>query len=137
MFDALLLGAVLETTGLGQRPMACLFPGQRQGEAPIEVVLTPRPSLKDIPGLYRVEMALNGATYLKAAAQPIAATEGRDVMVRATEGERTIYTVGIDDAGRAALNVLVTSNAEASGFETNRAGHCRGYERYIKKWTGL
>lgn len=137
MFSALLLGVFVDTAGIGQRPMSCLFPSQLQGEAPIEVVLTPRPSLKDIPGLYRVEMALNGVVRLKAAAQPIAATNGRDVMVRATQDETTIYTVGIDDMGRAALNVVQTGSADAATREATRTGHCREYERYIKRWTVL
>ncbi len=137
MFSALLFGAVFETEGLGQRPMACFFPAEIEGDVPIEVVLTSRPSLKDIPGLYRVEMALNGSLRLKASAQPIAATESRDVMVRAKENETTIYTVGIDDVGRAALNVQISQGGQDSAFEFTRNGTCQEHERYIKRWTVL
>lgn len=135
MVEALLLGALVETMGLGPRPLACSFPGERPDETAIEVEVTPRPSLKDIPGLYRVEMAVNGALRLPAAAQPITATKGQDVMIRAAQDRTTFYTVGIDAEGRAALNVMVTEDPDTEPREATRAGHCRNYRTLIERWS--
>jgi hypothetical protein len=137
MLEAMLLGAFLETQGLGPRPVACSFPGTEAEERAIEIVLTPRPSLKDVPGLYRVEMAVNGGARLRAAAQPIATTDGRDVLVQARSGSKTHYTVGIDAEGRAALNVMIDERPEAEPREAMRTGHCRNHEAYIERWSGL
>ncbi len=136
MLEALLLGAFLETQGLGPRPLACSFPGTEAEDRAIEIVVTPRPSLKDVLGLYRVEMAVNGGLRLKAAAQPIVTTDGQDVLVQARSGSTTHYTVGIDAQGRAALNVVIDERPEAEPREATRTGHCRNHERYIRRWSG-
>ena len=137
MVEALILGAMMETIGLGTRPMACTFPGTQVGEDAIEVVLTPRPSLKDLPGLYRVEMAVNGALRLPAAAQPITTTDQEDIMVRASDRPSRIYTVGVDAKGNAALNLLVRDDPNAAPHEAMRVGHCRNYQKALKKWSAL
>ncbi len=137
MLEALLLGAVIETAGIGPKPLACSFPGAYPGERAIEVTLTPRPSLKDLPGLFRVEMALNGGLRLPAAAQPITTTEGRDVLVRAGQTAGIHYTLGIDLEGHAALNMLVDGAPGEASREATRTGHCRNHESYIERWSGL
>lgn len=135
MLEVLLLGALIETPGLGPGPVDCSFPGTGPGEKAIEVTLTAKPSLKDLPGLYRVEMAVNGGLRLPAAAQPIASTDGRDVLVRASEGGDIHYTVGIDDEGRAAINVLVEDRKGETPREATRTGRCRNFEGYIERWS--
>ncbi len=137
MLEALLLGAVIETTGIGPKPLACSFPGAYPGEPAIEVTLTPRPSLKDLPGLFRVEMALTGGLRLPAAAQPITSTEGQDVLVRAGRAAGVHYTLGIDLEGHAAFNMLVHGSASEASREATRTGRCRNHERYIERWSAL
>ena len=137
MLEALLLGALAETLSPGTSPVACSFPAATADEPAIELVLIARPSLKDLPGLHRVEMSVNGAIRLQANAQPIVTTEGQDVLVRATLGDTTHYTVGIDAEGRAALNVMVEDGADEAGQDTIRTGHCRNHERYIERWSAL
>lgn len=137
MVTALILTTLIETLGLGPRPIACSFPGPPGQEVPIEVVIRPKPSLKDIPGLYRVEMTVNEVLKLHAAVQPIFTTETRDVMIRAAEGENTFYTVGLDDQGRAALNIMITSDPDTVPHEATRTGRCRDFERYIRRWSAL
>ena len=135
MFGALLLGAMVDTLEMGGRPVACTFPGRTYNEETIDVVLTPKPSLKDLPGLYRVEMAVNDRFSLSASAQPIAATDSQDVIVRARSDGEAVYTVGFDAAGNAALNILVRGATEADALEATRAGHCRNYERALERWS--
>jgi hypothetical protein len=137
MVTAMILTTLIETLGLGPRPLACSFPGPSSREIPIEVVVRPKPSLKDIPGLYRAEMIVNEILRLPAAAQPIITTETRDVMIRAAEGEHTFYTVGFDDRGRAALNIMITSDPDTVPHEATRTGRCRDFERYIQRWSAL
>lgn len=135
MFGALLLGALVDTIGVGGRPVACTFPGRTIEETSIEVVMTPKPSLKDLPGLYRVEMDVNGAFTLTAAAQPIRATDIQDVIVRGTRGDHTHFTLGFDANGQAALNIMVDDGPDQSPREATRAGQCRNYERAIQRWS--
>ena len=66
---------------------------------------------------------------------PITTTEARDVMVRAVDGANTFFTVGIDTAGRAALNILWAGDADAPAREVTLTGHCRNHERYLERWT--
>lgn len=133
MLGALLLGAFVETVGMDGRPVACTFHGRNETEAPIEVVLTPRPSLKDVPGLYRVEMAVNGTFKLAASAQPIVATDTNDVIVSAKHGGDTRYTIGFDESGNAALNILITD--DGPNRDATWVGHCRNHERVIHRWS--
>ncbi len=130
----LILLAMLETTGLGGREMSCTFPPDSPGDKPIEIVMQGKPSLKDLPGLYRVEMKING-NGLPAAAQPILATEGRDVIVRAATGNTTFYAIGFDDSGAAALNVVWAEAGAVPETQMTRTGHCRNFERYIHTWS--
>ena len=134
MSVGLVLLAMLEATGLGGREMHCTFPPDRQGDKPIEIVMQGRPSLKDLPGLYRVEMKING-NGIRAAAQPILGTESRDVLVRAATGDTTFYAVGFDDKGAAALNVVWAKAGENPETQMTRTGYCRNFERYIHTWS--
>ena len=134
MSVGLILLAMLETTAPGDREMHCTFPPDRPGDKAIEIVMQGRPSLKDLPGLYRVEMTING-NGIKAAAQPILGTEGRDVLVRAAAGDTTFYAVGFDDKGAAALNVVRTKEGQNPETQLTRTGYCRNFERYIHTWS--
>ncbi|MEM9031423.1 MAG: hypothetical protein AAGB18_02160 [Pseudomonadota bacterium] len=135
MFAVLLLGAMVETHEMGIRPMACTFPGRTYNEETIEVVLTPKPSLKDLPGLYRVEMAVNGTFKMSASAQPITATDTRDVIVRASGDGTAIYTIGFDAGGNAAFNVMMAGEGNSDPLEATRAGYCQNYERALERWS--
>ncbi len=134
MITALIATALIETFTPGPKPMACIFPASAQHERPIELRLTARPSLKDSPGLYRVEFDLGGSLRLFGAAQPMTATAGRDIIVRAVQDQTRFYTVGIDDQGAAALNVQDTASTAESARAQTRTGSCRNYQRYIDTW---
>lgn len=125
---------LLESFGLGPQPVACSFPAIEGDATSIEVVMHPRPSLKDLPGLYRVEMAVNGQLRLPAAAQPITTTPGRDILVRGVMDASVFYTVGFDSNGAAALNVMWAETGEGPPREITRTGSCTNYERVIDKW---
>ena len=97
MLVSLILTTLIESVTLAPRPISCSFPAETPGEKPIEIVMKARPSLKDLPGLYRVEMSVDKRK-LKAAAQPIVSTETRDVLVRANRNKTVYYAVGFDEA---------------------------------------
>ena len=121
--------------GLAQdSEMSCTFPPVEPGDVPIEVVMEGHPSLYDLPGLYRVEMEVNG-TGMRASAQPILATEKRDVVVRAAANEATLFALGFDDTGKAALDVVRAEAGQNPEPRIRRTGHCRNYERYIQTWS--
>ncbi len=130
----LILLAMIETTGFGDPKMHCTFPPDRPGDKAIEIVMQGRPSLKDLPGLYRVELKVNG-NGMKAAAQPILGTEEKDVLVRAATNETTFYAIGFDDRGLAALNVVWAEAGRNPETQMTRTGHCRNFERYIQTWS--
>ncbi|MBT8456197.1 MAG: hypothetical protein KJO15_08860 [Alphaproteobacteria bacterium] len=134
MLATLIVTTLLETLGLGPRPMTCSFVTTGPGDAAIEVVLHPRPSLKDTPGRYRVEMVVNDSLKLPASAQPIATTKGRDIMVRGVDRKDVFYTIGVDEQGNAALNVLWTKPVASAPREVTRVGTCRNHKRYIDQW---
>ncbi len=134
MITALIATALIETFTPGPKPMACTFPASAQNESPIELRLMARPSLKDSPGIYRVEFDVDNGLRLFGAAQPIASTAGRDIIVRAVQGKTRFYTVGIDDRGSAALNVQDTAMPRTTSPALTRTGSCRNFERYLDRW---
>ena len=136
MLTATLVTALIETFSLAPRPVHCTFPAARAHEAPIELRVTPRPSLKDRPGAYRVEFEIDGRLRLFGAAQPIPRTERRDAILRAVQNETRFYTLGIDDRGVAALNVLDTAETTVNSRDHTRSGRCQNYERYLDDWAG-
>ena len=126
---------LLESFGFGPQPVACSFPAIKGDETAIEVVMHPRPSLKDLPGLYRVEMAVNGDLRLPAAAQPLATTPSRGILVRGVMDASVFYTVGFDANGAAALNVMwANATEEGPPREITRTGRCTNYERIMDRW---
>ena len=103
-------------------------------EAPIRVLLEPKPSLKDQPGLYRVMMRMDGGIALKALAQPIPGTEDRDVMIRGRQGKVAMFTIGLRDDGAAAFNIQKRVRTDADVVKQTRTGACRGHELHINRW---
>ena len=68
MVNALILLVFIEFLANEGTAIRCEFPSPDMTEAPIRVLLEPRPSLKDQPGLYRVMMRMDNGTALKALA---------------------------------------------------------------------
>lgn len=134
MLAAFIVTTLLETLGFGPQPLICRFPPPQIGHETIKFTAVERPSLKDIPGLFRVEVRVNDAITLPGAAQPITTTQLRDVMVRAVQGEATFYTLGFDDTGAAALNILWAEDTTQPTREITRIGRCRNHERHLDRW---
>ncbi|MEO0694056.1 MAG: hypothetical protein AAFY90_14405 [Pseudomonadota bacterium] len=134
MLLAFVLTTLLETLGFGPQPLVCRFPPPQIGHETIKVVTVERPSLKDIPGLFRVEMEVNDTITLPGAAQPITTTSLRDAMVRAVQNNATFYTLGFDETGAAALNILWAEDASQPTREITRIGRCRNYARHLDRW---
>ncbi|MEL6643696.1 MAG: hypothetical protein AAFQ79_07150 [Pseudomonadota bacterium] len=134
MLMAFILTALLETLGFGPQPLVCRFPPAEIGHQTIKIAATERPSLKDIPGLFRVEVMVNDTISLPGAAQPITTTELRDAMVRAVQGRTTFYTLGFDDTGAAALNILWAEDTASEPREVTRIGRCRNYNSHLDRW---
>ncbi|MDU8941986.1 hypothetical protein [Ovoidimarina sediminis] len=134
MLTTLIVTALIDGFSIGPPSMACSFVSPEPGEPPVEIMMIGRPSLKDLPGLYRVEMDINGRG-LKGAAQPIIATEGRDVLVRARRGEDVFYAIGFDESGTAALNIVWGMAGEEPEKRATLTGKCRNHEKYIQVWS--
>ena len=134
MLLAFILTTLLETLGFVQQPLVCRFPPPQIGHETIKIATVERPSLKDIPGLFRVEVEVNDTITLPGAAQPITTTTQRDAMVRAVHGGTTFYTLGFDETGAAALNVLWAEATDAKPRELTRIGRCRNHDRHLDRW---
>ncbi|MEO1789869.1 MAG: hypothetical protein AAFR34_09210 [Pseudomonadota bacterium] len=113
--------------------MTCTFTNIETEEHHVEIKLRAQPSLKDVPGLYRAQMYVDGRK-LKAAAQPIAATNTQDVIVRANLGTETLYLLGVDSTGMAALNIVWREVDDIPERRASFKGKCRSHERYIDRW---
>lgn len=134
MLNALILVAFVETFGTGPTAIKCDFPGEAMTQKPIQIVLEPRPSLKDRPGLFRVAMVLNGQTSMKALAQPIAGTDDRDIMIRGISRRKSTVTIGLRDDGAAALNMKTRKSGSDEVSQSTRLGECRDFETHINRW---
>jgi hypothetical protein len=134
MLKAMILTLIVDTLGMGSDDIKCNFPGNESTDKPIQVVLNPRPSLKDQPGLFRVIMEMNGAMSVRAAAQPIDSTTDRDIIIRGRTAGKSIYTIGLRDDGNAALNMKTRRADDPDVHEATRVGTCRNYQEYIDRW---
>ena len=134
MLKALVLTSLVEAFSPGTTPIQCEFPGLDATEKPITVQLEPRPSLKDQPGLFRVIMDLNGRLSLRASAQPILSTEDRDILIRGITKKKSMYSLGIRDDGKAALNIQLRLAGANEVSKSTRVGQCQGMQAHIDRW---
>ena len=134
MVNALILLVFIEFLASEGTAIRCEFPSPDMTEAPIRVLLEPKPSLKDQPGLYRVMMRMDGGTAMKALAQPITGTEDRDVMIRGRQGKAAMFTIGLRDDGAAAFNIQKRVRTDADVVKQTRTGACYGHEMHINRW---
>ena len=134
MLNTLILMAFVETMTSQENAIHCEFPGKEAAQSSIHVVLDPRPSLKDQPGLYRVVMEMNGRMSLEAAAQPILSTDERDVLIRGITKRKSMYTIGLRDDGKAALNMQTRQEGASEILKSTRLGACRGFKSYLERW---
>ncbi len=132
MWEIALLVMTLQTTDMGPGGFSCDFPAVDADQKGITMTLNDRPSLKDQPGLYRVELHMDGHGALLATAQPITTTEERDALVLAHTAAKSVVTVGFRDDGRAALSLRESANSEPETW----IGRCRGFEGPLKRWLG-
>lgn len=134
MLNTLIVLALMESAATEGSAIRCEFPGRDMAQTPMYVLLKPKPSLKDQPGLFRVMMHVEGRSPLKAIAQPIPGTDERDVLIRGTLGHSAKYTVGIRDDGSAAFNMQTRKSDDGSVNKQTWIGKCRGIETYINRW---
>lgn len=131
---AMLMSSMIDAYSPEAGPIYCRFPGEEVASRTIEVVLEPRPSLKDQPGLWRVIMEMNGKMSMRASAKPIASTAERDVLIRGVSKRKSTYIIGLRDDGSAALNMNTRRVGGDEFRKTTRAGKCFGHEDYINRW---
>lgn len=134
MLAAMLMGSMIDAWEPQGNAFKCTFPGEDAAARPIEVILDPRPSLKDRPGLWRVIMEMNGKLSLRAAARPIETTDARDVMIRGTTGRKSTYVIGLREDGSAALRMATILKDAAEPLKTSREGQCVGFETHLDRW---
>ncbi|MEL7026686.1 MAG: hypothetical protein AAGO57_05575 [Pseudomonadota bacterium] len=124
------LFAILTAAAIGgDGDIACRFSSDDTKISPIEMTLSPVPSLKDRPGIYRVMMAV-GEAKLRANAQPMIETADADVMVRAKASSGMTYTVGLRWDGAAAMYVA------RPGGGVTFTGWCQHHENWFPTWLG-
>ncbi|MEM9970134.1 MAG: hypothetical protein AAF762_03400, partial [Pseudomonadota bacterium] len=123
---------VMTLQGLHAQPsgISCEFPSTGSGDHGIALWLDDRPSLKDQPGLYRVELRMDGDTRVLATAQPVTTTDARDALVVARPAETVVLTLGLRDDGKAALSLRQGVDGKAE----TRIGTCRGHEQPLRRW---
>ncbi len=134
MITALLLSLAVQGYG-DTANFTCNFPSANGNEETIHVILEPRPSLKDQPGLFRVMMSFGDEGSLRAAAQPILATDDRDILIRGTTRRKSMYTIGLREDGTAAFNLQQLGAGTED--KTTRIGACRGHEAHIDRWLSM
>ena len=134
MLQVLLLATA--TIGFGETDprIQCSFPAADADQRTITVQVEPRPSLKDQPGLFRVIMAMNERQHMRASARPIAATDDRDIMIRAITPKKNMYTIGLRDDGKAALNIQKPNPTTSEPDSSTRFGYCTNFEDHINLW---
>ena len=131
MLTALLLS--LAINGNDGPTIKCTFPATHSEQKPIHIILEPRPSLKDQPGLYRVMMDFDGHLTVRASAQPILATTDPDILIRGITHKQNMYSLGLRADGAAAFNIQ-QQNEEKLVDKRTRIGECRGHEVHIHRW---
>ncbi len=132
MWETALLVMTLQTVEIGPSGFRCNFPAVDADQKVITLTLKDRPSLKDQPGLYRVELKMNGSEKFLATAQPITTTEERDALVLVRMNTKAVLTVGFRDDGKAAMSLRKNATGEA----VTRVGSCRGFEQPLSRWLG-
>ena len=130
MWETAILVMMLNAIDPAPQGISCNFPATHDAERGITVRMSDRPSLKDQPGLYRVELEVNGKTKVLATAQPITTTGERDAVILARPNGKSVLTVGFREDGKAALSLRKTPDAEPE----TRLGTCRGFEGPLNRW---
>ena len=130
MWETALLVMALQSIDAAQTGFSCNFPADSAEDRGVTLMLDDRPSLIDQPGLFRVELRMNGDETLRATAQPIETTGGRDALVVARPKTDTVLTVGFRDDGKAALSL----RDRVTGSEQTMVGTCRGFEGPLNRW---
>ncbi|MDA8586125.1 hypothetical protein N9L47_07590 [Rhodobacteraceae bacterium] len=130
MINAALLALTLGTT-LGQPgDITCTFAAKDGSRAVLDVALRPTPSLRDLPGLYRLNMRVGTRDAMPATAQPNLGTKARDIALTAKSADNLIYALGFGQDGQAALNIRLGG----TGIDETLFGICQGATPYIDKW---
>ncbi len=123
---ALTVGTTLGTPG----DINCTFATQTDGRATLNVALRPTPSLRDLPGLFRVKMRVGTRPSVQATAQPNLNTKANDIALTARGSDDLIYALVLDQSGQAALNIrLGGTTASETLF-----GTCLGAKPHIERW---
>ncbi len=132
---ALIISMALESFSFGPGMLACAFPATDPAALPISVRVEALPSLRDSDGRFRIRLHLDDVAQYRGLAGPIVRTEARDVLIRAEARNKTFYTIGVRDDGKAALNLLRVESRDAQPVQQEtREGRCSGVERYIETW---
>lgn len=132
MITTTLLALTMGMTLGGTTDINCEFP-PLDGRGPhLSVVLSPAPSLRDLPGLYRARFSITNRDPIPARIQPIQTTASRDMAMTAHGPDDMIYALGFQDNGRAAINIRLGDREPA--YSETRTGTCRGMDTHMKRW---
>lgn len=132
MIKAMLL-AMSASSYSGETPITCVFPSLGAHQKSLRIVLDPKPSLKDQPGLYRVMIDFGSDVTIRAAAQPLHTTEADDILIRGGTRNKQLYTIGLRADGYAAFNIRNLGGGNEVDKRT-RIGECHGHEAHVARW---
>ncbi len=113
-------------------PLICRFT-PADDATPIELRVEDRKASAAAPGLYVVEIEVDKRLTLQGHAGAITTTPQRDVMIRGVVKSEIVYTLGVNEGGDAALNVLWL-DTEGAVEQVTHTGQCRNVATHIDRW---
>ncbi len=116
----------------GPDPLLCSFQPEDAGDT-IKLSVQAQPKPPAAPGLYVVEIQVDKRLTLQGHAGAITTTPYRDVMIRGVVKSEIVYTLGVDESGGAALNVLWL-DTEGAVEQVTHTGFCQNAATHIDRW---
>ena len=115
----------------GEVAMTCSFPPNAGDKGPtIAVSVTPTPSLRDLPGLYRVRLDVNQTLHLQGTVRRALNTELDAVVLKGASDRQFLYAIGLHRSGEAVLTIQAPVDLPPS----TRPGRCIGHDKPMQHW---
>ena len=116
----------------GETAMTCSFPPNADDKGPtIAVSVTPMPSLRDLPGLYRVRLDVNRTLQMQGTVERVTKSDLDAVVLRGASDRQFHYAIGLHRSGEAVLSIQAPVDLPPA----SRPGHCIGHDKPMRHWT--
>ncbi len=115
----------------GEAAISCTFPPTKSDPGPAIVLgVTPTPSLRDLPGLFRVTLDFGGKHPMRGTVQQARASNHDAVILRGTSKQHFRYAIGLSRTGQAVLTIQAPANVAPA----SRQGLCIGHDKPMQRW---